>query len=247
MLIVSPKHSNADLAAWQRYERADRAWAQKAAFRRRVESARAVLATFFVGSTSGYVGVSWGKDSVVLAHLATVLDLSQPLAWTVMRPIDNPDCVRVRDAFLAVHPCPYDEIECWWDPVAKGLTSAAGFAEAARRHGSRYASGIRADESSGRTMSARTHGVATETTCRPLLWWRAEDVFAYLTLHDLPVHPAYAMSYGGLLDRRRLRVASIGGSRGIGMGRAEWERRYYPEVLREREAYVATRSRQTLG
>ena len=37
----------------------------------------------------------------------------------------------------------------------------------------------------------------------------------------------YACSLGGLLDRSKLRVASLGGQRGTGWGRAEWERRYY--------------------
>lgn len=31
----------------------------------------------------------------------------------------------------------------------------------------------------------------------------------------------------GLLSRERIRVATIGGERGTGHGRAEWERTYY--------------------
>ena len=33
----------------------------------------------------------------------------------------------------------------------------------------------------------------------------------------------------GALDRAWLRVAPLGGQEGAGHGRAEWERRYYPE------------------
>lgn len=61
-------------------------------------------------------------------------------------------------------------------------------------------------------------------------------MFAYLHRFDLPVHPAYAMSRGGLWDRDRIRVASLGGRRGEGMGRAEWERAYYGRELTRLEA-----------
>lgn len=57
------------------------------------------------------------------------------------------------------------------------------------------------------------------------------DVFAYLAARDLPVHPAYAMSHGGRLDRRWLRVGSIGGTRALGRGRMEWESAYYGDVI----------------
>lgn len=57
------------------------------------------------------------------------------------------------------------------------------------------------------------------------------DVFAYLHKHDLPVHPAYAMTMGGFYDRRWLRVSSLGGLRGADRGRAEWEQQYYGDIV----------------
>ena len=59
----------------------------------------------------------------------------------------------------------------------------------------------------------------------------ALETFGYLAAHDLPVHPAYAMLGGGRWERDRIRVASLGGRRGDGIGRAEWEREYYSDVL----------------
>ena len=56
--------------------------------------------------------------------------------------------------------------------------------------------------------------------------------FAYLAQHDLPVHPVYAMSMGGVIDRSKLRVASLRGRSGTGMGRREWEDLYYPEFMK---------------
>jgi hypothetical protein len=39
------------------------------------------------------------------------------------------------------------------------------------------------------------------------------------------------MSMGGILDRDRIRVSSIGGTRGGGMGRDAWEAKYYGDEL----------------
>lgn len=180
----------------------------------------------------------------MIAHLAWCaseeLGVDVPLVHVVVRPINNPHCLDVRDAFLARWPVrtyheetvwcrrnqvgdPHDIADSWH---ATG-TLEEGFASAARLFGDRYVSGIRGDESGGRRRRMRAYGVATSRTCAPIGHWSARDVFAYLYAHDLPVHPAYAMSMGGALDRDRIRVASLGGQRGTGTGRAEWERTYY--------------------
>lgn len=54
---------------------------------------------------------------------------------------------------------------------------------------------------------------------------------ACLCSRGLPIHPAYGYLMDGILDPRRVRVASLGGERGTGWGRREWERRYYGEEL----------------
>ena len=64
------------------------------------------------------------------------------------------------------------------------------------------------------------------------------DVFAYLSLHSLPVHPTYAMSLGGRLPRDRLRVSSLTLRHGVGMGRVEIEERYYGWRIREIDAML---------
>lgn len=208
---------------------ADEPWSKTLVFGRRVAKAQRAIAEF-TAHGRGYIGVSWGKDSVCVAHLA--IGCGWPIVWVRMRPVDNPDCPLVRDAFLARFGTAYDEIVMQYDPNAK-RTSFPGFAEAARRHGDRYVSGIRGDESGTRKLSVATHGIATARTCRPLARWSAQDVFAYLHLHDLPIHPAYAMSMEGLLEREHLRVGAIGGERGTGWGRRQWEERYYSDALHE--------------
>lgn len=237
MLLESRRHTKADVSSWHERARADPIHASTRPFKARVERALEELDAFAKKPGGGYIGVSWGKDSVVVAHMAHRLGLTMPLVWVKMEPIDNPECPLVRDAFLSRWPMTYDEIVCQYDPTTK-LTSEPGFLEAARRHGDRHVSGVRGTESATRKRAMQRFGYATERTCRPIGWWSSRDVFAYLHQHDLPVHPAYAMSFGGQLDRDYLRVSSIGGLRGVGHGRRGWEAHYYPDTLRERERLV---------
>lgn len=219
MLIASLRHTAADLRWWQRIDRADRALGPV------VEASLAMRAmdaiAQFMADGPCYVGVSWGKDSVAAAHLARRVDPAVPLIWFRADRVDNPDCPLVRDAFVAQFPdarvmeiaVPGDGDPDSWDV----------------RTDARRITGLRAEESGDRAISARVHGVSTDRSCRPLLRWRNEQVFAYLAHHDLPVHPAYACSFGGSWPRTSLRVGCLGGDRGTRFGRDEWERRYYPE------------------
>lgn len=241
-LIESPRQTAADLAHWRSMERLDRVLAQSSELSRMEQRALAVLREFARKGPS-YVGVSWGKDSVVVAHLAWRLraeGVHLPLVWVRVEPIENPDCVLVRDAFLARFPLVYHEVvaHCWHDETgrlrAKG-TLEQGFARARDVVGARHVSGIRGQESSERALRMAHFGEATDSTCAPIGWWRGEHVFAYLAKYDLPIHPAYAMTWGGTLDRARVRVSALGLTRGTGRGRTTWERQYYRDVLEDIE------------
>lgn len=232
-LIVHPRHRPDDLAAWSVMERKDALHAQLAAFSRRVEQARAALVDF-VARGDCYAGVSWGKDSTVLAHLVVTHTPAVPLVW--VRTVDaNPDCVLVRDRFLAAHPSAnYLETHGQRSPGAAthGTERGGSLADGLRRcgmHGRPYLSGVRGAESMDRRLRVARWGTTTAKTCAPLARWSGDDVFAYLHAHDLPIHPAYACTMGGRLDRDRLRVGPLGGerTRGDGHGRREWETRYY--------------------
>lgn len=235
-LIVTHRHRPDDLEHWRRCERIDALNAQRMAGRieRKAKEALDVMRAF-VESGGGYLGVSWGKDSIVCAHLLHTLEregVAFPAVWVRVRLWENPDCEAVRDAFLGRWPLStYEEIEVEAGADRDGGTSARGFDEAARRHGDRHISGVRGDESRVRQIVMARWGTATARTCRPIGRWTTEEVFAYLHTHELPVHPVYGYSMGGMLDRLRLRTASLGGDRGRGMGREEWERTYYPDVL----------------
>jgi phosphoadenosine phosphosulfate reductase len=245
MLIPSHRHSAEDLEIWEVEEQTDAIHAQRVNLEKKARDSMDVIDRFSAEST-GYLGVSWGKDSVVVAHLAWRLQLSGarpwPMVWVRIEGADNPECPNVRDRFLELcKGVDYEEVLVTKDEMASRTGRLAamdvvqaghriGFARAAELYGDRYVSGVRSAESTARKLRTLRFGTSTDRTCAPIAWWSDRDVFAYLFANGLPVHPAYACTMGGILDRSRVRVAGIGGKRGSGVGRGEWERRYYPEV-----------------
>ena len=201
-------------------------------FQHRLDEAQCAVRDFLAGGPA-YVGVSWGKDSVVVADLVLRMAPEVPLLNCIVQPVDNPENAAVRDAFLDLHPtAQLFESEAWCSHDAGGWhqtgTLEAAFAAYVDQSGvDRYISGVRAAESSKRLLTVLRNGMVGERTCRPLAHWSSRDVFFYADLHDLPLHPAYAMSMGGHYDRGRLRVAFLEGKAGRGMGRLEIERFYY--------------------
>ena len=235
MLIASKRHSQPDLLVWGKLERFDAILSGSVALQSRIDRAVVDLLKFVDRVRGkGYIGVSWGKDSVVAAHLALKAGVVMPLVWIRVEPIKNPDCVLVRDAFLADHPCIYEEIEVWCSHDDQGWhatgTLEAGLGMAAKKYGANHISGVRMEESNIRKLRGLRWGTTTAHTCAPLSRWTGQDIFAYLYKFGLPVHPAYACSFGGMIDRIRLRVSSLGGERGSGHGRRDWEQRYYGEL-----------------
>lgn len=245
MLVDSPRLTPHDRQVWARLEHYDDVLSRDPRLARRADDARRGIEGFAAAGPC-YCGVSWGKDSVVVAHLLATCDaVDVPLVWMRTEGWENPDCYPVRDAFLQAYPHMadrYHEIITdasqprWWETTGEGLPTVAdalpsGLAEAQARWGVRYVSGIRAAESRIRRMSIGRHGATTRNTCKPIATWDTSDVFAHLAAHDLPTHPAYAMSAGGHYPREQIRVATLGGIRGGRAGRHEWEALYYSDIV----------------
>lgn len=223
-LIVTDRHTPADLEAWRRLHEQD----LRSETGSRVLARRQIRAWHDRHGPDGYViSCSWGKDSSVLLHLA-ILELgveNMPEVRYGISGTRNPDDALVRDAWLERVPqLRYSE------RVVRSLQQ-----DLAPDVGHRVMHGVRAAESAARRRSAAVHGHMTERTCRPLLLWSTRQVFAYLAQHGLPVHPAYGYltgvpDYDCVRDRDRIRVHNIGGAEG-GPFRAAWERVYYPDLV----------------
>lgn len=251
MLIDSPRLTMADRAVWDRLEAYDARLAYSARVERLEAEAVDEVARF---GGDWYVSVSWGKDSVAAAHVATLARPDCRIVWVRSLHFDTPECEQVRDVFLAQHPqVRYEQLDVEPRNPKRGepgydtrhLDPVADHQDVLRENlTGRYVSGVRAEESRIRAASLRWHGVSTARTCRPLIRWSAVDVFAYLHRERLPVHPVYGMSYGGALDRRWLRVhplCSAPPPRSAVHGRdmSSWEDDYYGDVIRA--AIVARR------
>jgi phosphoadenosine phosphosulfate reductase len=248
VLIPSPRHTPADLALWAELESADRVHGGRLMRSGRVERSVAAIREF-AGRGPCYASVSWGKDSVALAHMIMESCPSIPLVHLRAVPHGNPENGAVRDPFLAASPsADYREIAVDYRDIPAGSGADAVEREKDRRFFgaftslglSRHLSGIRADESSGRKVRMRRFGLASPNACAPMGWWSAADVFGYLAVNGLPVHPSYAMLGGGRWDRRHVRVDELGGARGDQFGRRAWEIEYYGDVLRRLEVTPRT-------
>lgn len=236
-LIHSHRHTRADLALWATEARVD---AIHGGLQRLdgLEARALASLRIFASVAPFYAGVSWGKDSLVLAHLVHRVGLPIPVLWFPAGVVENPDSVLVRDAFLKRFDVDYKEHACetlrWSVSGIEIVHDGAqeDFAKATKVHGARYASGIRGDESGVRMLRMKHFGERSKNTCAPLGFWKWGDVYAYAAKYDLPLHPAYACLGGGLYARDRIRVATIGGVNGGAGGRREWEQQYYPETVR---------------
>lgn len=244
-MIESDRLSGRDIEVWVNCEEGDFVHAERISGV--VERSQVAIRNF--GACNAYCGVSWGKDSVAVAHLLS--EISPDVVLVNLRCSNrNPDCDSVRDSYLKQHPMQrYEEIPVEYGDLHGQLGREelnretdrrwkAGFEEAARRFGARYFSGIRKGESTSRFLRVCRWGESTKTTCAPLAHWTHRDVFAYLAINNLPVHPAYAMQGGGRYPREKLRVAEIGDTHGTGGGRREWEQEYYGPELRRIEVGI---------
>jgi len=243
MLILSDKHTAKDIELWQDHEFADQIHASSQRMRRMIDQASEAIQSF-TADRACYAGVSWGKDSVVLAHLLWETAPHVPLMH--LRPTNhNPDCDSVRDVYFTRFPGqPYDELQVDYSEI-NPLSTREEWDKAtdsewyrvirkySKAFGGRHILGIRSDESTGRRIRFCRWGLNSPNGSAPIGRWNTQDVFSYLAGYGLPVHPAYAMLGGGRWQRDRLRVAEIGDSHGTGGGRAEWETEYYGDTLRK--------------
>jgi len=248
MLIDSPRHTARDLELWAELEGADRVHGERFARSGKVEQSIEEIRRF-ASAGECCATVSWGKDSVVMAHLVWRSGCAVSLVHLRSEGVANPHCMDVRDAFLSRFPMPYREVPVRYEKIDMlgidelQVDGNRTWFSAIRAQGSRHISGIRSDESGGRKIRFRKFGLSSPNACAPLGWWKANDCFGYLAANGLPVHPSYAMLGGGRWPRDHIRVDELAGATGNNYGRREWEQQYYGDILRRLEARASRPNR----
>lgn len=241
MLIPSERHTKEDLRLWAEYESADKAVDVHRLQRLEREAVQCVQQ--YASDGPCYMSVSGGKDSSVLWAIVHLANCGVE-AWHLdTKPLADPYVAVVFGELQRRFPMPLHVVENWcrrgkttWHATG---TFEAGMKEICRRaNATRYICGVRADESGVRKISCKYHGQTTGTSCRPLAWWTAQDVYSYAAIRGVPLHPNYAMLGGGRWPRERLRVAFLGLTHGEQFGRREWEQEYYGDALNRVAALV---------
>ncbi len=244
MLVSSHRHTREDLTYWHEYESAD--FIPQLRHDKQVDAAKREIAQFLTSRWPCYAGVSWGKDSVVVAHLLWRFARHVPLMH--LRPSNhNPDCDVVRDIYFATYPGQeYREVSVDYSGIDRTRLARGELDRSTDKRW--YAAidgfsvgyvgkilGIRGEESTPRRMRMLRWGCASPNSLAPIGYWKTADVFSYLARNLLPVHPAYACLGGGRWPRELIRVAEIGDTNGTSIGRREWELEYYGDELRRME------------
>lgn len=225
MLIHSNRHTVQDLEAWKEYEELDSisVYSQK-----KVDQSLVVMECFLLSDEKSCIMTSWGKDSVVMMHLFQRLGIKRPVVYMRFSDRSNPDVDLVRDSFLSQFAgMDYREETFNYSEARKGDKHWKILHE---KYGKRV-TGIRNDESSTRCLQWHLNGFESKNSCRPLSLWKNSEVFAYIHAHKLPLCPVYGYLGGGRYKRENLRTHSLAGTSGNGMGRTEWEREYYQDIL----------------
>lgn len=250
MLIQMDTLTPRDTEEWARLNRYDKALGASPALAHKTQAALTEIREFTSAHPNAVASTSWGKDSIVIAHLTRLASPDTPLSWI---PTIRSDGISyeaaatydVRDAFLHTFPGPYIETPAiarnpkrgdpGYTPTQYDQPTYRAQDVLKENNTAPYISGIRAEESAMRSKSRKWHGISTNHTCRPIIDWKTTDIFAYIAAHDLPTHPAYAATHGGTLDRRWLRVHPLRSkapdrSTVYGRDMDGWEDEYFPQL-----------------
>jgi phosphoadenosine phosphosulfate reductase len=234
LLVTTNRHTKEDLELWRDYEEID---SHKIVSDKKIDLAISEIKK--ASQEKSYISVSWGKDSIVVAHLCHLAGIKLPMVWIKESPMHNPYCKDVRDIFLNKYIFQYHEIVADYGTVGfSPFLDSKGdsiffhsIADAVNKSFGRRITGIRNQESNKRLLRYMNYGHTTKNTSAPISLWKTWEVFSYLRKYDLPVHPNYAMLGGGRYDREYLRVDCLAGTQGTGIGRSEWEKEYYQDIV----------------
>lgn len=201
-------------------------WAMLPQFKKKVEQAKQIIKDALEIAPT-YVACSWGKDSLVLSHLALLVSPAIPIIHIGECHQDTLDnYTEVEFDFLHRFPCNYSRFDLGlknakltFESISKELPPVAFI-------------GLRKEESRFRKLSLLCKGVIYQyqsgnyRVC-PLAFWDWKDIWGYIVLHNLKYLNSYDSQYNQPKNLSRTAV-HIGRGRGSGFGRFERLRRMNP-------------------
>jgi 3'-phosphoadenosine 5'-phosphosulfate sulfotransferase (PAPS reductase)/FAD synthetase len=237
---------------WDDYREEDRLRAKLPAFRRRVERTRAIVRDWLAQCRRPYIACSGGKDSVAMLHLIQCTAAEPiPVLWYDSG-VEWPGVDVVFDRLKSRQLCPkLTIVRPDVDVIALKRRQLAGELSAASkdrlalhepiRHAVRTAGydaaaiGLRQEESRTRALDRATHGPIHRRAdgllrCTPLADWSWQDVYAYIALQRLPLHPIYSAPLLDLEHRGRIRLSWWLSTDHWRHGELAWVRDNYPDI-----------------
>ena len=164
-------------------------------FKAKIETARRNIETMLSQADRSYVALSWGKHSIVMAHMVFSIDPSVLFVhWSGPDANLIADFDQVRDTFLASFPLNYLELS--EGEFGRLSLAVKEFVKTHDMNG--VFLGLCAYESKGRKITIRssdTENIFVYKTgmsrCCPIGKWVQDDVAAYISLHGLPLLSTY--------------------------------------------------------
>lgn len=229
-------------------------WARMPTYKRRVERAKAVIKEALDMGINWYVACSAGKDSTVLAHMVSLLSPGIEV-WSEKDCFDFPEEKEYIQALAAKYSWNLNivtpqanlyeaikKIDVCEDLHSRGTEFSDNFfyrliAEQEKRFNGVFL-GLRAEESNGRARNFRVRGHTyqrknTKWTCNPLSTWKADDIFAYLVSHEIPILPVYFCTKFVDGDPGKIRKSWFLPSARAAEGHCVWLKYYYPELFQK--------------
>lgn len=223
-----------------------------ARYRRAVARAGEIIAEALAELPPAFVAASWGKDSVAMLHQILCQHPDAPVVHVGDRHEDwLSNYSAVRDAFRAVAPiADYHHIET--EIGGQSVTAAINATDLPARYPTRFL-GLRMEENGARVYALRRYGAIHQYTSGeqagqwrvcPLIGWSWRDVWAYITVNELPHLDAY--DHPALGPKSVSRTSSVYSSRlfrdapdhgGLQFGRVAAMRQYAPrfyDLVREK-------------
>ena len=243
---------------WDDYRKDDAIHSLSNQFKSKVAKAEQFVSEWLERCEKPYIAFSGGKDSVATLGVAQAVaqrnGFTIPVMWHnsgvewpgVPLMIKRMKSIGLIDEFFEVKTT--DDVRelkrkqergeitakkkdqiALFDPV-DNFISEYGFTGAAV--------GLRKGESKGRLIDGIVHGEVFEkkngfVRCLPINNFSWRDVFAYIAINELPLHPIYSAPLNGLENRGRIRLSWWLSTDNYRYGEIDWIKRNYPLVYSE--------------